>query len=921
MVCSFDKAYRELTGHNHFPWQKRLYEAFIKGCIPGTCDIPTGLGKTSVIAIWLLALASKSPETKIPRRLVYVVNRRTIVDQSTEVVVALRNKLNEAAENKGSPLFDVTAELRKMVTTGRFDNELLSVSTLRGELADNLQWRFDPLRPAVIIGTVDMIGSKLLFSGYGDTSRTRPLNAGLLGCDTLVVHDEAHLTPAFGQLLRSINKFQTLEKRADFAPPFQILELSATKRKGASSLFQLDFTDRADTIVKSRLYAKKRLFLHEIDKPGPALQEKLADLAFVHNTNKSRVVIFVRSPEDATKIYPLLLKKLTTAAEEEWKRTNNSQNIPKKTNGLIQESCAKSVSVLTGEIRGYERDRLLEEPGMLPFTGKTAAGGTVYLISTSAGEVGMDLHADHMVSDLTTLDSMIQRLGRVNRFGQADARIDVVYEASIKEESRKKTLELLKAENEGDSGLDVSPQALLKLLEKENSYNAFSSVPEMVMATDILLDLWSQTSLMEIPARPEIAPWLHGIQDELPETWMAWRKEVPLLEESGLTDEDVTRWFQACRVSSRETLRKPTYRIKWTGTAEKKWIEHNKDQVVYLLTARGQAKRRTLLELTEQKSSLNFSTIIFPTQIGGLDQKGFFDTQADRTVNDVLDDGLKRVVIERIGEKYHFVPLECWREKAASVGGNEKGDDTAWQVWTTLRNAVQTIESDLQKKVVFRLKVREADEWEDDDDLRECWLILLKERRTSGTQASTSPTVAEHNQAVAGIIKIMAERLNLPVEIKEALILAAIYHDTGKTHDRWQIAAGFDPASESFEPRAKPLTGGVDWRKLDGYRHELGSVMKALETEEICSHAERDLILHLIAAHHGWGRPHFEERAFPPEADEITRQKVNLDIMMRFTALQDRLGYWRLAWLESLTRRADGMASLQHGLDEEASDE
>ena len=73
-----------LTGHAPMPWQVSLYERFSHGIrnVPDRCDIPTGLGKTSVIAIWLIALA-RHPET-MPRRLVYVVNRRTVVDQTTD---------------------------------------------------------------------------------------------------------------------------------------------------------------------------------------------------------------------------------------------------------------------------------------------------------------------------------------------------------------------------------------------------------------------------------------------------------------------------------------------------------------------------------------------------------------------------------------------------------------------------------------------------------------------------------------------------------------------------------------------------------------------------------------------------------------------------------------------------------------------
>ena len=80
----FDHGFRCLTEHAPFPWQRALYEELIAGRFPTQCSLPTGVGKTSVIAVWLLALANKP--AMIPRRLVYVVNRRTVVDQTTHEV-------------------------------------------------------------------------------------------------------------------------------------------------------------------------------------------------------------------------------------------------------------------------------------------------------------------------------------------------------------------------------------------------------------------------------------------------------------------------------------------------------------------------------------------------------------------------------------------------------------------------------------------------------------------------------------------------------------------------------------------------------------------------------------------------------------------------------------------------------------------
>jgi CRISPR-associated endonuclease/helicase Cas3 len=153
----FERLFTALTGHKPFPWQGRLYECFCRGEIPAVCYIPTGLGKTSVVAVWLLALAGRRPGVQMPKRLVYVVNRRTIVDQSTEVVVALQARLREAEHDSSSLLNGTAKVLKTLCAVGISDGEILSVSTLRGALADNLQWRFDPMRPSVMIGTVVLL--------------------------------------------------------------------------------------------------------------------------------------------------------------------------------------------------------------------------------------------------------------------------------------------------------------------------------------------------------------------------------------------------------------------------------------------------------------------------------------------------------------------------------------------------------------------------------------------------------------------------------------------------------------------------------------------------------------------------------------------------------------------------------------------
>jgi len=94
MDVDLKKSFSALTGHDRpLPWQRELLEQWLlHGRLPRAVDVPTGLGKTSVMALWLLALAAqmKNGAPELPRRLVYVVDRRAVVDQATAEAERLR---------------------------------------------------------------------------------------------------------------------------------------------------------------------------------------------------------------------------------------------------------------------------------------------------------------------------------------------------------------------------------------------------------------------------------------------------------------------------------------------------------------------------------------------------------------------------------------------------------------------------------------------------------------------------------------------------------------------------------------------------------------------------------------------------------------------------------------------------------------
>ena len=143
--------------------------------------------------------------------------------------------------------------------------------------------------------------------------------------------------------------------------------------------------------------------------------------------------------------------------------------------------------------------------------------GTVYLVATSAGEVGVDLDADHMVCDLTTFDSMAQRLGRVNRRGgRENTQVDIIHPAEFDtsdkalgqvNECRQRTLALLKSLPDRNA----CPLHLLDLDPAQRAA-AFSPMPTIPSVSDILFDNWAMTSIRKaLPGRPAAAPFLHGI--------------------------------------------------------------------------------------------------------------------------------------------------------------------------------------------------------------------------------------------------------------------------------------------------------------------------------------------------------------------------------------------------------------------------
>jgi CRISPR-associated endonuclease/helicase Cas3 len=872
----FEDFFLKLQGNRPFRWQKRLAQWFADGKIensPIQCEVQTGLGKTAIIPIWYWAF-QQNPLTT-PRRLVYVVNRRTVVDQATREAESL-------AEN-----------FRKEF--GPQANEL-TVSTLRGQFADNHVWHENPVRPAIIVGTVDMIGSRLLFSGYGGSGKyTRSLHAGLLGQDSLIVVDEAHLCPAFIETLVAI---QEKVQQHFSVRPFRVMLLSATPNPPRRELriqpkvfSMIPEEDMQDTEVAKRLCASKQLCLSfpesDESKTDEAIAAKMAQKALRHGN--TAIAIFVNTVKRANLIREQLVS------------TQSPHPIP-----------SEDISILTGEMRGYERDQWVKAHIPVLFQSRHSKRGVlvhpIFLIATAAGEVGINFDADHAVCDLTTLERMVQRLGRVNRFGDSTAEIDLVLDKNADSAASIGVLSALKNLPTLGEGYSVSPAHLSEMLRSLSleQISAASTLPSLCPPLDSArMDDWSMTTLShrDYP-RPQVDFWLRGLtpDDDTSHVSLVWRKDLDYAQ-SGQ---------DAANMASQASLRAVEIAQVHHARANEllgKLRKREPRRFCAILDTSNEWKGKELGEMPEDNKErddlIRNTTILLPTSVGGLGRDGIWDPQFTDEVSDVLEaaqDGgsgndFTRLLLEPADE----VLKARWLVNGEDIGMFESESE-----------AMEAIE-----KKGFKFLFSSGDNDKDSDDpskLRQdkrakVWYLAQKnsspEDNSSDWWASRSDiTLDKHNDDIDTEICRMLSELGLDSEIAEAIAAACRLHDLGKKRTQWQKAIGnFNPnISLAKSGSTKPFQN----KYTQGYRHEFGSMRDALA---LLSIKRKDLALHLIAAHHGRARPGFEPEAYQILPLQRECRQLAQEIEISFARLQMEFGWWQLAYLESLVKCADALAS------------
>jgi len=856
-----------------FPWQARLLGLLLDGQLPRALDLPTGLGKTSVLAIWLVARALGA---KLPRRLVYVVDRRAVVDQSTKVAEDLRGWVAR------------TPEVREAL--GLSEEQSLPISTLRGQFVDNREWLDDPASPAIIVGTVDMIGSRLLFGGYGVSRKMRPYQAGLLGADTLFVLDESHLVPAFERLIEQVHEQSIADSAAapvaGSVPRVQLISLSATGRSHADA-FRLSDEDLKNPVVQSRYHAKKQVSLRE-PVPAKDLPDRLAqeawDLALA-SSEPVRILVFSSSRNHADKA----MKSLQALGK-------------KGANGRPEPEC----ELFVGGRRIHERQHAAEKLVRLGFLAGSgeAFESDAFVFATAAGEVGVDLDADHVVCDVVAWERLVQRLGRVNRRGGKDRAAQVVVAPTIPEAKKKGSptnestdlgaaLELLQAlPLDTDQRPSASPSALAQLCSDPAQAHRVqaASTPEPLYPplSRPTLESWAMTSLLVHTGRPEVAPWLRGWVEQRAQSRVVWRRQLPA-ESVALVE-----LLQAAPPHMAETVTVETWQlVDWLLQACKRLGDEGLSHArLILLDGRGEFSD----ELGDPRRASKFGlerrladkTLVVSANFGGLSHGGLLDPKDPEVVETADGPAGWQVSADEEPEVPWCILREVFGAPATTVG-------SGWGMRSEIPvhedpNSGSSGSSQDEPTHVYRVfRWRGTAETEDDRSV-----------------SHNEQALAEHHDWTARQARSIGARLGLAVSVASAIELAAKLHDEGKRAERWQRAFS---APSADGPYAK-TRGPVRTKLLQGYRHEFGSLgyVEAHPELSALSLEDQDLVVHLIAAHHGWARPNISWEGLESEPPSIAKARAR-QVALRFIRVQERWGVWGTAYLEALLRAADQQAS------------
>ena len=922
-ASDFPAYFRGVHGYDPYPWQVRLTETVLStGQWPPAMDLPTGSGKTSALDTAVFSLAAQPDD--FPRRVAFVIDRRIIVDQVYEHA----NTINSALRTpRNGVLTRVRDGLNALTGAGEDeDRNPLGVAALRGGVPIDNEWASRPDQPWVVVSTVDQFGSRLLFRGYGVAREMRPIHAGLAGHDCLVILDEVHLSQSFAETLEAVQAGRS----GPLPRPLQIVEMSATRRNGNAKPFRLLPSDleQSETL-------RKRV-----------------------STVKTGVLrpLRGRSGEDAIPkaVQEIIGKELVSAVRSVGIIVNRVRTARLTHEALVDAGL--NTHLLTGRMRPLDRARLLDVVDDAIRADRTDVGADLtVVVATQAIEVGADFSFDALITECAPIDSLRQRFGRLDRRGAfldrtgAPARAWVLGVRSevesrkpdpIYHDALKETWQALE-ERFGESDLNVGPDSreLAELAVVAERTAAPQRQAPLLLNTH--LEAWVQTNPEPI-VEPTLDPFLHG------------------LGEPNNTDVSVVWRYDRSPDTLKLVPPRPAEYLQVPIGAVKAWLACHSEETLVADVDTAQAEeslRRTSAERgtavrwrgqsddPEPVDNVNKiqpgDVIIAAPEMGGL-TAGTWNPISTEPVTDLGDEA-------QHAHSWHRAPLSrrftlrldqrIYPDAIDLVAGEDEEHSTRDRITSWLESVLRR---DL--RIPWRDEVCEALNSSfllyptDPEGERDYPIITNTKVDGSAFDGSdqsvsftgTAVTLRSHLDGVGQKAAEYARRLGLDSTLQDDLQLAGRLHDLGKVDRRFQLmlVGGDEVQLEMLDDplaKSRPGTPRV-YPYPRGMRHELASVALAQSNRNVLADAhDPELVLHLVATHHGHARslapiikdPDPQTLQYRHDghtmraSSDLVDSPIAPDGADRFWRLVNRYGHHGLAWLEAILRLADHRQSAE----------
>lgn len=450
-MIDYDRFFKDLTGHAPFPYQLHLGN----NQWPEFLEIPTGLGKTAAVIIaWLNKLLNG--DTESPRRLVYCMPMRVLVEQTQENTIKWLEKAASYFQDKGVVLPRV---------------QLL----MGGE--NDTKWAEHLEEPAIIIGTQDMLLSRALMRGYGMSRYQWPIHFAVLHNDVLWVFDEIQL---MGAGLTTSAQLEAFRRRFKVARSSRSLWASATLNP-----HWLETVD-----MKPHLRHSRHLMLSEEEQEDKTV--KLRREA-VKRLNKASTVLTAENQKQSANVYSEELAKEVLARHVTGTTTLVILNTVERAQNLMsaidRQKPPNETLLVHSRYRPLERKILNDKLGE-----KHAADGTGRIIvATQAVEAGVDMTSRILFTELAPWSSLVQRFGRCNRYGEAnecggadvfwidfetEAKLEIPYEPEVISGARNKLTDLSSA-SAADLPATDEDAPLHSVLRAKDFRDLFNTDPDL----------------------------------------------------------------------------------------------------------------------------------------------------------------------------------------------------------------------------------------------------------------------------------------------------------------------------------------------------------------------------------------------------------------------------------------------------------